>query len=420
MTSSQQPHQFNFMQYCPHREQLKFHAGMSIYSQRAVLCGTGAGKTLAGLYEDIRWARDYPGSVGYIFGPTYPMIRRNIFQTLESPLLLGTPYPFTNSPLIKSCSRQQMRIDWRNESEWWFVSLESPERAEGANIDYAHIDEGRLVLPHPHFDLAWKTIIRRLRGSGRCRIPLKPGVWITTTPDAPGTPLFNAVENPKTKSPNCQIYRWSIYDNPKLPKEYVEEIVRTHTGGLAERFVYGRFAAAGVGTLLFDSTLNVAELSLANIREIRYGIDFGWTNPTAIVALAYDGDGRAWAMDEVYMRYLSAEQIIGELRQLQEKYGRGEVYCDRSEPETIFKLVHAGFNAKGYAEKREDGLRELAGRLLKQLDGKPRLFISKKCVNLISELMEYDEKVKENDHAVDALRYSLKIKTSSVDAFRFG
>jgi hypothetical protein len=31
-------------------------------------------------------------------------------------------------------------------------------------------------------------------------------------------------------------------------------------------------------------------------------------------------------------------------------------------------------------------------------------------VNLISELLEYREDVKENDHAVDALRYSLPLE----------
>lgn len=404
-----------FMQYCPHTQQLKFHAGMNIYTQRAVLCGTGAGKTLCGCYEDIRWAQRYPGSVGYIFEPNFPMIRRILLPTLSSPLLLGEP--FTANPLVAGYSKQDQRLDWKNGSQWWFVSLDDPEKSEGPNVDYAHVDEGRLVRK---FALAWQTILRRLRGSGRTSVPLKPSVWLTTTPNASQTELFNAVENPKTKSPNCRVYRWSIYENPRLTKEYVDEMVRTHTGGLAERFIYGRFAAAGAGTLLFDSTVNVGELVAANIREIRYGIDFGWTNPTAIIPLAYDGDGRAWALDEVYMRHLSAEQIITELRQLQEKYGKGEVFCDRSEPETIWKLVQAGFNAKGYAEKREDGLRELAGRVQKQTDGKPRLFVSGKCVNLISELIEYDEKVKENDHAVDALRYSLKVKTTNVDAFRFG
>jgi hypothetical protein len=43
-------------------------------------------------------------------------------------------------------------------------------------------------------------------------------------------------------------------------------------------------------------------------------------------------------------------------------------------------------------------------------DGKPRQFVSKRCVNLISELLEYREDVKENDHATDALRYSLPLE----------
>jgi hypothetical protein len=45
------------------------------------------------------------------------------------------------------------------------------------------------------------------------------------------------------------------------------------------------------------------------------------------------------------------------------------------------------------------GLQELGGRFAKAGDGQPRIFVSKKCVNLISELMEYKEEVKENDHA---------------------
>jgi hypothetical protein len=36
----------------------------------------------------------------------------------------------------------------------------------------------------------------------------------------------------------------------------------------------------------------------------------------------------------------------------------------------------------------------------------PTIGFSKRCVNRISELLEYREDVKENDHATDTLRYS--------------
>jgi hypothetical protein len=66
--------------------------------------------------------------------------------------------------------------------------------------------------------------------------------------------------------------------------------------------------------------------------------------------------------------------------------------------------------------------RELGGRSHVQGDGRPRILISSKCVNLIHEVMVYDSEVKENDHAVDALRYSLaKLKQyAPLRAFRFG
>lgn len=396
----------NCLQYVPHKEQLKFHAGMGIYSQRAALCGTGAGKTLCGLYEDVRWALTYPGSVGYIFEPTYPMIHRIVFPALESPYLLGRPYPFTDNPFVKDFSARDVRLDWRNGSQWWFVSLDHAENAEGPNLDYGHIDEARLIL---HFSLAWFTVLRRLRGSGRCHTPITPSVWITTTTNSPGSELYNAVENPKTRSPNCRVYRWSIFDNPRLPRDFVDEIVRTHTGGFADRFVYGRFAAVGGGSFAFDSSVHVQDVDLKVIREIRYGVDFGWTNPTAVVVIGYDGDGRVWVLDELYEKQLKTEDLIKGLQDFRQVYGAGEILCDPSAPETIDSIRRAGFNASGYHSKREDGLRELGGRFQKAGDGKPRIFISQKCVNLISELLEYREDIKQNDHAVDALRYSLKL-----------
>jgi hypothetical protein len=136
--------------------QLDFHAGRGIYSQRSCLCGTGAGKTKAGLVEDVAWALEYPGSVGFIFEPSYPMIKRILFPTLESRDFFNCRYPFTSNPYVADFSRSDMRLDWFNGSQWWFVSLNDCENAEGPNIDYAHIDEARLVR---HLDAAWLTVV---------------------------------------------------------------------------------------------------------------------------------------------------------------------------------------------------------------------------------------------------------------------
>ena len=72
------------------------------------------------------------------------MIRRILFPTLESKDLLGCPYPFEKNPHVVEFSRGDMRLTFSNGSQWWFVSLDDPERAEGPNVDYIHVDEARL------------------------------------------------------------------------------------------------------------------------------------------------------------------------------------------------------------------------------------------------------------------------------------
>ncbi len=401
----------NFFLYCSHPEQSKFHSGKSIWSQRACLCGTGAGKTSAGLCEDACWALEHPGSVGYIFEPSYPMMKRILFPTLESPDFFGCRFPFTGNPLVADFNIGDMRLDWFNGSQWWFVSLDDAERAEGPNIDYAHVDEARLVR---HFDEAWRTIVRRLRGSGRCSEPPIPGVWLTTTPDAPGSALFNVTENPSSVSPEMKVYRWSTFDNPVLPQAFKDEIMRTHSGGLADRFIFGKFATAATGSLPFDTAKHVRELEDKSlINRMRYGVDFGWSNPSAIVANAFDSDGRGYVVDEFYRSETSDESLAESALEMQKEWGRGVFYCDARFPQSIEKLRRAGLSAQAYTFKREDGLRELGSRLLVAGDGQPRQFVSRRCVNLISELLEYKEDVKERDHAVDALRYSLPLVPTS-------
>jgi hypothetical protein len=49
-----------------------------------------------------------------------------------------------------------------------------------------------------------------------------------------------------------------------------------------------------------------------------------------------------------------------------------------------------GFAAEAYAAKREDGIRELGSRFAKAGDNKPRFYISHRCANAISELLEYN------------------------------
>ena len=144
--------------YVPHSAQLPFHLDGYKIRYRGVFGGTGSGKTLAGVAVDVRWLIENPGIVGYVFEPTYLMVKHILIPTLEK--ILGS---LTSSPLIKSFHQGDMHITLWNGSQLWLGSLLNPELAEGANIDFVHVDEARLIR---NFDTAWHVIERRLRGSG--------------------------------------------------------------------------------------------------------------------------------------------------------------------------------------------------------------------------------------------------------------
>ena len=60
----------------------------------------------------------------------------------------------------------------------------------------------------------------------------------------------------------------------------------------------------------FDTALHVREHPDPKALRVRYGVDFGWTNPSAIEVEGLDGDGRLWVLDEFYKTQASAEDLM--------------------------------------------------------------------------------------------------------------
>jgi len=171
-------------------------------------------------------------------------------------------------------------------------------------------------------------------------------------------------------------------DNIHLDQGYVAAVKRAHTGGLYKRFVEGLFADVGAGSFDFDYSVHVQGFVLPDIRRVVYGVDFGWTNPSAVVVIVFDGDGRAFIIDEVYKPRMSEETLIKECLDLQLQWGKGIFWCDSSEPRTISQMMRAGLDARGNSSKRDDGIREIGGRLGDAGDGRRRLYVSPECVDV--------------------------------------
>lgn len=411
-------------------QQSKFHEEWKQYFARLISAGTGSGKTKAGVHEAFAWTFTHaPGSVGILCEPTYGMISRILIPEIEKVLQCK----IENSAFVQDYHKSINQIIWNKaanhppnapNSVWWLISLSEPERVEGINADWVWLDEFRLVggsgpIAKHKQNEAWASVVRRLRGSSEwARKEYKSGLWITTTPDEPGSLLYKKFQDPKTRMSSSQIYRWTVFDNPHLPPHYIEEVKKTHVEGTGNynRFVLGEFSAVAAGSFNFNSALHVfSEIPpLDHYKEIIYGVDWGWTNPSAIIVVGIDGDDRAFALDEYYKSKADIDKILAVAVEMVDKWGDGKFYCDRAQPRHIRRLRDYGLKARADNTKREDGIHELGSRLIFQKEGeskdapvRARLYVHESCVNLISELQVYDENIKEYDHAVDALRYAL-------------
>lgn len=413
--------------YTPHQKQLEFHKDATKVFFRGVIAATGSGKTLCGVVEAVRWCIDNPGIVGFSYEPSMRMVNKILLPTLRKNLVLG--FPISSNPFVRSYNKTDQCLFFKNNSELHFSSLDDPERAEGPNIDFAHIDEARLV---DNLNLALQVVVRRLRGSGKNNNRKNPrGMWITTTPPPlkENDCLYRFFINPKTKDPSSKVYRFRMNDNPHLTSDYIDTVKRLHPGESDyKRFILGEFVPVGEGSFSFDQRIHVKDFSEDfhnNLKKIRYGVDFGWTTPSCILAVGFDGDDRAYVLDEFYGKEIGREFLFEVLLDFSKKYGKGPVICDPSSPESIAYFNENGRDygifASKYEFKRKEGIAELGCLFQVAGDGKPRIFVNSRCENLIAELFEYRECVKANDHAVDALRYSIPLKSdASSDGWVFG
>jgi phage terminase large subunit len=92
--------------------------------------------------------------------------------------------------------------------------------------------------------------------------------------------------------------------------------------------------------------------------------------------------------------------------QLQAEYGDGVVYCDPAEPDSIETFRREGLDAVAADNDVRPGIKAVA-------DTSDTLRVHEYAQNLINEFGQYqyrdggdsDKPRKENDHAMDALRY---------------
>jgi len=139
------------------------------------------------------------------------------------------------------------------------------------------------------------------------------------------------------------------------------------------------------------------------------GIDFGYNNATAITGIKQLSD-RLQVWEILYQSRMTNTDLIAWLKARAGIWyisGDTPLYADSAEPNRIEEIRRAGFNARPADKSVKDGIDFCKAQALE---------VHSSAANLIREIRTYkyredrsgrvyDEPVKFNDHAMDAMRY---------------
>ena len=290
-----------------------------------------------------------------------------------------------------------------------FKSNDQRERAfQGADWDLIWFDEEH---DEPVFNEARMRLVDR---SGRAiftMTPLKGRTWVWK----------RFVSDPEPRSMN---YALSARDNPHVPQEYLEALLRRY--GPHERAAResGEFTSLEGRIYPFDRNLHVISDygRPPPDHPIFVGIDFGTRNPFAAVFCALDPSDDTLIVYDLH--YKANWTLSKHAKMIKKKLGKREPEWIVADPEDRGSRLSLAREfdisnipaRKGRGSVRR-GINDVSERLQPDVEGRPHLFVSDRCRALIDEFEGYcwDErrggesidkpKSRQADHALDALRY---------------
>ncbi len=358
---------------------------------KAYIGGVGSGKTYAGAAAALIEAASRPKTTGLVVAPTYPMIRD---------VVLPAVFKLFPRAVVKRYLETKHELVLAGGSKIIFRSADKPDKLRGLNLAWAWIDEAAYV-PRS----LWDIVIGRLRdrrGSRRA--------WITTTPKGRNWVWEVFVKNP---TPEHGWVHATTYDNVYLPEDYIKSLEARYKSEFFEQEVLGKFVKfEGLVYKEFDESKHIVD-ELPEFEEVVAGVDWGYTNPAVVLVVGFDSDGRAYVAEEFYRRGVLIEQIVEVAKKMRDRWGVRIFYCDPSEPTFIAQFQKAGLKAVPASNDVIPGI-----AAVKSLLSSDALFIHRSAQSTIDEILSYrwketkdgemmDVPEKENDHAMDALRYAV-------------
>ena len=235
-------------------------------------------------------------------------------------------------------------------------------------------------------------------------------LWFNCNPDSPQHWFYlEWVCQPQKH--NAVRLHFRLEDNPALDQKIIERYKSLYTGVFYQRYILGEWVIAE--GLVYDfGEANITDEQPQGA-EYYISVDYGTLNPFSAGLWSVTG-GRAVRIKEYYhdgrktQKQLTDEEYCDAIEKLAEGYDIKRVIVDPSAASFIAALRKRNFHTQQANNDVKDGIRRTAVYLR---DG--NIKIHRSCADAIREfgLYRWDEKatedkvIKENDHAMDDIRY---------------
>lgn len=385
----------------------------------AIICDGSirSGKTVSMTVGFFLWSMSaFSGEKFAICGKTIESLRRNVILNLRDwiPEELEIIERRAENKIIVSdgCGHENtyFLFGGRDESSYMLV--------QGITLAGALLDEVALMP---------RSFVEQV--CARCSV-FGSKLWFNCNPDGPEHWFFKTWIQ-RTKELNALHLHFTMEDNLSLAKEIRERYERMYVGVFYRRYILGEWCIAEGLVYSFDQdqhvakTLPPAELAKKYPREDAQSLmrkhgewyiscDYGTLNPFS-AGLWWTYEGRAYRVAEYYYSGRSRsvmktdEEYYAELEKLAGDRDIRAVIVDPSAASFIATIrKHGRFSVRKARNEVLDGIRLTAAMLQAGV-----IRIGSDCTDAIREfgLYRWDEKgevdkpIKENDHAMDDIRY---------------
>lgn len=377
--------------------------GSKYESFDAIICDGSirSGKTLCMSISFILWAFYKFNNSAFAFcGKTIRSLRRNLI----TPII-----PLINDMGFKcrqKISENLIEISFKGRTNIFYLfggrDESSAALIQGMTLAGVLFDEVAL-MPHSFVEQAL----------ARCSVSGSK-FWFNCNPEYPGH-WFYKEWILKSNMRNAFYLHFTMDDNPSLSESMKARYKRLYSGNFYQRFIEGKWVAAeGLIYPYMSENSAFCDIPRNNFSKYALSCDYGIVNPTSC-GLWGELDGIWYRIDEYY--YDSRKE--GETRTDEEHYREicnmvgdkfiNSITIDPSAASFI-TLIRRHGKLKVIPAKNNvtDGIKDVSSALKKG-----EIKICKNCINSMREFSLYrwsdsgnkDSPIKENDHAMDDIRY---------------